>query len=169
MYQFSYKYVFGFKQFVDKVFITVPPISGVVETFYMYRFSNLLSQLYGWWIGPVASLTLIENVFTNYYYKKKTMEIQNDLKSWFTFWESMDGSDLFDPILVQIIHVGEETGNMAEVLQRIANFYRELLQTKIDILMAFIEPFLMAFIAVVIGIIVGSIFIPMAELVNVLQ
>lgn len=168
-YKFSYKYILGFKKLVDKLFITIPAISGVVKTFYMYRFSNLLSQLYAGGIGPVASLKLIEDVFANYYYKKKAMEIQNDLISGFTFGESMEGSDLFDPILVQIIHVGEETGNMTEVLKRIAAFYRELLQTKIDILMAFIEPFLMAFIAVIIGVIVGSIFIPMAELVNVLQ
>jgi type IV pilus assembly protein PilC len=50
-----------------------------------------------------------------------------------------------------------------------ADFYRDMLQTKIDILMSLIEPLLMALIAVVIGVIVGSIFLPMAELVNVIN
>lgn len=50
-----------------------------------------------------------------------------------------------------------------------ADFYRDMLQTKIDILMSLIEPLLMALIAVVIGIILGSIFLPMAELVNVIK
>jgi type II secretory pathway component PulF len=45
----------------------------------------------------------------NFHYKKKILEIQSDLKSGFGLAESMEGSDLFDPILVQIIHVGEET------------------------------------------------------------
>jgi type II secretory pathway component PulF len=44
-----------------------------------------------------------------------------------------------------------------------------LLQNKIDMLLALIEPFLMAFIAVIIGIVVWSIFIPMADMVNVMQ
>jgi len=76
---------------------------------------------------------------------------------------------LFDPILVQIIHVGEDTGNITEVLQKMADFYRDMLQTKIDILMDLIQPLLMVIIAGVIGIIVGSIFLPMADLVNVIK
>jgi type IV pilus assembly protein PilC len=61
---------------------------------------------------------------------------------------------LFDPILVQIIHVGEDTGNIADVLKKMSNFYRDILQTKIDILMDLIQPLLMVIIAVVIGMIV---------------
>ena len=81
----------------------------------------------------------------------------------------MEWSTLFDPILIQIIHVGEETGNIGEVLKKMSEFYRDLLQNKIDILMSFLEPILMSLIAIVIGIIVGSIFIPMADLVNVIK
>jgi type IV pilus assembly protein PilC len=76
---------------------------------------------------------------------------------------------LFDPILVQIIHIGEDTGNMGEVLKRMADFYRDLLQSKIDILMSFLEPILMAFIAVIIGTMVAGIFLPMADMVNIIQ
>ncbi|NCO97663.1 hypothetical protein GW864_00545 [bacterium] len=46
--------------------------------------------------------------------------------------------------MIQIIHVGEETGNISEVLKKMSYFYRDLLQTKIDILMSFLEPFMMA-------------------------
>ena len=46
LYRFLYKYVLAFKVFIDKLMITVPAISGVVKTYYMYRFSKLLSQLY---------------------------------------------------------------------------------------------------------------------------
>jgi type II secretory pathway component PulF len=49
-----------------------------------------------------------------------------------------------------------------------ADFYGNMLQTKIDILMGLIEPILMAFIAVMVGMIVGAIFLPMAEMVNVI-
>jgi len=58
---------------------------------------------------------------------------------------------------------------MSDVLKRISGFYYELLQNRIDTLLSLIEPFLMAFIAVIIGVVVGSIFIPMADLVNVMQ
>ena len=65
--------------------------------------------------------------------------------------------------------MGEDTGNITNVLKKMADFYRYMLQSKIDILMDLIQPILMAIIAIVIGIIVGSVFLPMAELVNVIQ
>ena len=135
----------------------------------MYRFSNLLGQLYGGGVSPVVSLKLLEEVFNNFHYKKKVIEIRKDLEAGFTFAESMQGSDLFDQILIQIIHVGEETGNISDVLKKMSDFYRDLLQTKIDILMAVLEPFMLAGVAIVIGLIVASIFLPMADLVNVIQ
>ena len=168
-YQMLYKYVLPFKIFIDKMLITIPVVSGVVKTFYMYRFSNLLGQLYSWWVSPVLALKLIANVFSNFHYKKKVLEIQSDLKSGFAMAESMEWSNLFDPILIQIIHVGENTGNIWEVLRRISWFYRDLLRNRIDMLLALIEPILMAFIAVVVGIVVWSIFIPMADMVNVMK
>jgi len=99
----------------------------------MYKFTKLLSQFYSAWINPVVSLQLISNIFKNFEYKKKTLEIKKDLEAWFTFFESMEGTNLFDPILVQIIHVWEDTGTITEVLSRISGFYKEQLQSKIDI------------------------------------
>ena len=169
LYNFLYKYALTFKIFIDKIMVTMPAISGVVKTYYMYRFSKLLSQLYSAWVNPILSLKLMGNTFNNFFYKKKVMEIKENLNAGFTFTESMEWSALFDPILVQIIHVGEETGNITEVLKKMSDFYRDMLQTKIDILMTLIEPLLMAGIAVIVWLIVWAIFLPMAELVNVIK
>jgi len=169
LYNFLYKQVLTFKMLVDKIMITIPAVSGVVKTYYMYRFAKLLSQLYNAWVSPIVSLELMGNTFTNFFYRKKMMEIKENLNAGFTFSESMEWSSLFDPILVQIVHVGEDTGNISEVLKKMADFYRDMLQTKIDILMSLIEPILMVFIAIIVWIIVGSIFLPMAELVNVIK
>lgn len=168
-YNMLYKFFLPFKVLIDKLLITVPVVADVVKTFHMYRYSKLLWQLYNWWISPVVSLRLIANVFSNFHYRKKVLEIQSDMKSWFGMAESMEWSTLFDPILIQIISVWENTWNMWEVLKRISIFYRELLQGRIDMLLALIEPLLMAFIAVIVWIVVWSIFIPMADLVNVMK
>lgn len=169
LYNFLYKYTLGFKMAIDKMMIILPAISGVTKTFYMYRFTRLLGELYGAGISPVLALQLISDSFTNFFYKKKAIEIKSNLKAWFSFAESMEWSSLFDPILIQIIHVGEDTGNIWEISRKMADFYHDLLQNKIDILMNFLEPILMALIAVVVGVIVWSIFLPMAELVNVIK
>ncbi|MEI6426379.1 MAG: type II secretion system F family protein, partial [Candidatus Absconditabacteria bacterium] len=166
-YTLSYKYLLPFKIIVDKLMVIIPVVSDVTKTFYMYKFSTVLGQLYSGGISPVISLHLISEIFENYHYKKKVLEIESDLKSGFSMAESMDGSDLFDPILIQIIHVGEETGNMADVLTKISGFYHDILGDKIDALLAMIEPILMIFLAAIIGSVVGAVFIPMADMVNV--
>jgi len=169
LYKFLYQYVLPFKMFMDKLFITVPWVSWVTKTFYMYRFSKLLWQFYSSWVSPVLALQLMSEIFNNFLYKKKAIEIKRDIEAWFNFYESMEGSTLFDPILVQIIHVWEDTGDTANILLKISSYYRDILQTKIDIMMGIIEPILMVFIASIIGVIVWSIFLPMADIMNTIQ
>lgn len=167
-YTFLYSKVLIFKIWVDKAFLSIPAVSDVVRTYYMYRFSKLMADFNKAGVSPVITMLQIADIFENYHYKKKVMEVKNDLEAWFGYSEALEWSELFDPLLIQIILVGESTGNIAEVLEKMATFYREVLQTKIAILMGLIEPIMMAFIAVIIGWIVGSIFLPLADLVNVI-
>jgi len=90
LYRFLYKYVLVFKIFIDKLMITIPAVSGVVKTYYMYRFSKLLSQLYSAGVSPILSLKLMGNTFTNFFYRKKIIEIKENLNAGFSFAESME-------------------------------------------------------------------------------
>ncbi len=117
-------------------------------------------------MSPTVALEQIAAIMSNYHYKKKVLDIRRDLEAGFGFSDSMEGSSLFDPILVQIVLVGERTGNIDTVLQKMASFYNDLLDTKIKTLMSLIEPILLAGVAIIIGVIVASIFLPMADMVN---
>ena len=164
-----YKYFLPFKIIIDNLTLKIPVLKGVIKTFYLYRFSKLLSDFYKAWVNPVVSLEQMSEIFENYAYKKKAMSIRKDLEAWFWFADSMEGDPLFDPILVQIVLVWETTGNIDEVLLRMSTFYDDSLDTQIKALMSLIEPLLMAFIAVIIWWIVASIFLPMADLVNTIN
>lgn len=167
--QFLYKYFLPFKIFVDTMMLKIPVINWVVRVFYMYRFCSTLAQFYQAWVNPVVSLKLMSRILTNFQYKKKMLEIKDDISAWFTFYDSMEWSSLFDPILVQIVNVWENTGSIGESMKKISVFYDTLLKSKIAIMMSVLEPILMAFVAVLIWWIVASIFLPMADLVNVIQ
>ncbi len=166
VYNLLYKYFLPFKILIDTLFLKIPVLKDVVKTFYLYRFSKVLADFYKAWVNPVVSLEQMSAIFDNYLYKRKAMDIRTDLEAWFWFADSMEWSPLFDPILVQIVLVGEGTGNIDVVLLKMASFYDSELENKIKQLMAMIEPLLMSFIAVIIWWIVASIFLPMADLVN---
>lgn len=168
-YKLLYSKVLLFKIFIDTMMTKIPVVWAVVKTFYMYRFSNLLSQFYEAGVSPVVSLKLLGNIFDNFLYKKKMVDVKSDLESWFTLYESLVASTLFDPILVQIINVGENTGSLTNVLGKMSNFYRNTFKNSIDVAMSMIEPILMMFVAAIVGTIVGSIFLPMASMMEQVQ
>ena len=163
---FSYRKVLPFKIFVDNLIITMPVVSPVVKWNYQYKFAKQLSQFYSAWMNPVISLQLIWNIFSNYQYKRKVLEIKKDLESWFSIYEWMEWSKLFDAILVQIIHVWESTWTTKSVLAKISHFYKIQLENRIDMMMQALEPILIVFSAVIIACVVLAMFLPMAEVVN---
>ena len=166
LFVFSYHKILTFKIFIDNLTITMPIVSQVVKWNYQYKFDKQLSQFYSAWMNPVVSLQLIWNIFTNYQYKKKVLEIKKDLESWFSIYEWMEWSKLFDAILIQIIHVWESTWTTKSVLAKISHFYKTQLENRIDIMMQALEPILMVFIASIIWCVVLAMFLPMAEIVN---
>lgn len=167
-YNLLYRYFLPFQIFIDGLLLKIPTVWDAIKTFYMYRFSKLLGDFMFAWVDQISAMTQISRIFTNFFYKKKAEDIKADLNAWFTFADTIEGSQLFDPILIQIIVVGEKTGNLWEILQTMSWFYKEQLMTKISAVMAFVEPILMALIAGLIGSIVGAIYLPLIDLVNVL-
>lgn len=168
VFKFLYANALFFKKFIDKLVLTFPASAWAVKTYYMYQFAQLLSQFYSAWISPIVSLWLMANIFSNFEYKKKMIEIKKDMAAWFTFYESMDWSTLFDPVFVQIMHVWEDTWAIWEVLGRISKFYMNQFSDKMDTLMALLEPAMMVLMAWLIWSIVAAIYLPMVSVMEVL-
>jgi len=160
-----YKNIIAFKATVDKILLKMPVVGKLIQTFYWYRFSKLLWDFYNAWLSPLVALDQIANIFQNYYYKKKILDVKKDLEIWLEMTESFEWSWLFNPILIQILGIWEKAGNVWEVLEKMANFYRDELDTKVEWLTKMIEPLLMVFVAWIIWVIVASIFLPMADLI----
>lgn len=160
-----YENVLSFKIAVDRYFLIMPHIWSLVKTFYWYRFSKLLWDFHNAWIWSVEAFEQMASIFGNYHYKKKLIEISEDLKKWYNLADSIEGSWLFNPVLISLIWVGEESWQMGQLLGKVALFYRDELEVRIESTMKLIEPMLMAFIAAVIWTIVAAVFLPMADLV----
>ena len=168
-YKFAYSKIILFKIFMDTLFVKTPVIWDVVKTYYMYKFSNLLSQFYEAWVSPVVSLNLLASIFDNFNYKKKMLDAKSDLESWFTLYEALSASYLFDPILTQIINVWENTWSLTSVLAKMAIFYRNNFRNTIDMATSLIQPIFMVLIASVVWLIVAAIYLPMADMLQAVQ
>ena len=78
----------------------------------------------------------------------------------------LEATNVFPPMVTQMISVGEETGALDTMLSKIADFYEDEVDTAVDNLMALLEPVMIVFLGVVIGGIVISMYLPMFELIN---
>lgn len=165
-YKLLYNHVLLFKIAIDKLLLMIPVVKDVVKLFYISRFTSLLAQFYEAWVSPVISFKLLASIFDNFHYKRKMVELRNSINAWFSIYDSMEWSDLFEPILIQIINVWENTWALPSVLKRIAPFYESQLKNKIDALVSTMEPLLMAMVAGVIGSLLWAIYLPMADMVN---
>ena len=165
-YNVAYSNWLLFKIWIDKLVLTVPVVKWVVKLFYMSRFTSLLAQFYEAWVSPIISFKLLASIFDNFHYKRKMIEVRNSINAWFSIYDSLEWTDLFDPILIQIINVWENTWSLPNVLNRISPFYASTLKNNIDALMATLEPLLMCFIAWMIGSLLWAIYLPMADMVN---
>ena len=165
LFSIAYKNLLIVKKYIDKLLLQIPVIGPLTKTFYRYRFSKLLWDFYSAWLSPLSSLDQMANIFANYHYKKKILDVKKDLEVWLEMTESFEWSWLFNPILIQIIWIWERAGNIWEVLDKMAIFYRNELDTKVEWLTKMIEPLLMVFVASIIWVIVASVFLPMADLI----
>ena len=165
IFSIIYKKVLPFKIYVDKAILKVPVIWQMVKLFYRYKFSKIMSDSFESWLSPIVALEQISRIFQNYHYRKKVQDVKKDIELWLEMAESFEWSWLFNPILIQILWIWEESGNIWEVLWKMANFYREELDVKLEWITKVIEPILMVFVAWVIWTIVAAIFLPMVTLI----
>jgi len=76
----------------------------------------------------------------------------------------MEESGIFPLMVTQMISIGEQTGSLEEMLSKIADFYEEEVDTAVDNMTALMEPFIMAFLGVVIGGLVISMYLPIFQM-----
>ena len=91
LYKALYKHLLVFKMTIDAMLLKLPLVKDVVQLFYMSRFTSLLGQFYEAGVSPVISFKLLSNIFDNFTYKRKMVEIKNSIMAGFSIYESMEG------------------------------------------------------------------------------
>ncbi|MDX8407421.1 MAG: type II secretion system F family protein, partial [Mariprofundaceae bacterium] len=79
----------------------------------------------------------------------------------------LEASKIFPVMVTQMISIGEQTGSLEDMLAKIADFYEEEVDTAVDNMTALMEPFIMAFLGVVIGGLVISMYLPIFQMASV--
>lgn len=154
------------KQKIDKLFITLPFVGKLVIKVYTGRFARTLSSLYSSGLLLVECLQKSIDVIGNLYISEKFEIVIDSVKQGETLSVSISETKIFEPIFCSMLYVGEESGNLDEILLKTADYYEEESQSAITRLVALIEPLMILVLGVIIALIVLSIYPALTEVYN---
>jgi type IV pilus assembly protein PilC len=154
----------GGKLALDRVKLRVPLIGQVVRNYAQNRFTRTLGTLQAGGIPLVTSLELAARAVGNAVFEHELLAVANKVREGRALWESLEETELLSDIAVQMIKVGESTGSLVEMLQDVSDFTDEEIDTQLTRLVSLVEPLMLVFMAVVVAVMLLSVYLPLIRL-----
>jgi len=154
------------KGLLDLAKLKIPVMGQMIQMSVLSRFSRTLGTLQSTMVPLLDSLKITRGVVLNECYKKQVDEIYRRVKDGEPISEPMKRSSLFPEMMTSLMEVGEETGKLPEMMERIADNYEEDLDLRIGTLTSIIEPVMIIFLAVMVGGMVVAMFLPIVDIIQ---
>ncbi len=151
---------------IDDLILRVPIIGIVIKKIIIARFSLTLSTLLSSGIPLLDALEITANTAGNALLEKVLLQVRKDVAEGKTLVEPLRKAKVFPAMVTQIVNVGEQTGELDQMLDKLAAYYDEEADSAISNLMTLIEPVMIVFLGVVIGGIVISMYLPIFTLIR---
>jgi type IV pilus assembly protein PilC len=154
------------KRVLDGILLRVPVLGMLLRKIAVARFCRTLSTLTSSGVPILDGLSITARTAGNSIVEDAIMQTRKSVEEGKTISEPLGDTDVFPPMVVQMIAVGEQTGALDTMLSKIADFYEEEVDTAVAGLMKLLEPVLIAFLGVAIGGIVIAMYMPMFSLIS---
>ncbi len=148
------------KESLDQFKLSIPVLGNLYSKLYLARISDNLNTMLSSGIPMVKSLELTQDVVDNDLYKNAVAQSVEDVKAGLPLSGAFAKHEIFPGIIIQLIKVGEETGNLGEILGTLAKFYQREVTNAVDTLVGLIEPIMIVMLAVGVGFLLASVLIP---------
>ncbi len=148
------------KNILHRIVILMPKISDMVQLVNMARFTRTFGTLMDSGVPILQAMTISTDIINNVHYKNSLVNVHDAVRDGEPVNAPMLRDTLFPPMLSSMVEVGEETGQLPEMLNKIADNYDEDIDNAVNAITSVIEPILIVFLAVVVGFIVISLFLP---------
>jgi len=145
---------------VDRLLLKLPVFGSLFKKIAVARFSRTLGTLVSSGVPILDGLTIVSRTSGNRVIETAILNARASIREGETIAEPLSRSNIFPPMVIQMISVGESTGALDTMLSKIAEFYEEEVDIAVVNLTSLLEPFLMVFLGIVIGGVVISMYLP---------
>lgn len=151
----------SFNYSFNVLLLRIPVFGKLLQKSAIARMTRTLASLFSSSVPILQALTIVENVIGNPVVAKVVRESKVSLESGSTLSAPLEKSWIFPPLVTQMTAIGESTGSLDYMLEKIADFYEDDVDRTVDTLKSLIEPLMIVFLAAVVGTIVMAIMVPM--------
>jgi len=157
------------KLLVDSVKLRLPVVGILMQQVAVAHFSRTLGTLLKSGVPILAALEAVRDTVGNDVIAQATMRIHDSIKEGEDVSKQMEASGAFPPLVVRMVSVGEESGELDTMLLQIANDYEEEVDIAVSGLTSLLEPILIVFMGLVVGFIVVAMFLPLFTLAKLIR
>jgi type IV pilus assembly protein PilC len=144
--------------------IRLPVFGPLFQKIYLVRFARSLSTLLIGGIPLTSALRIVADVVGNVVYKNIILQSINDVEGGHSLSDAFLDNSAVPVMLPRLMIVGEQTGKLDEVLDKVSNFYAREVENMLGKLMTLLEPIIIIFLGVVVAGMAVSILLPMYQL-----
>lgn len=149
---------------VDKFSLKIPIVGEILDKSAVAKFGRVLSTTFAAGVPLVDALESVSGATGNAVYRDAIQRIKNDVSSGTQLQASMRQAGVFPVMAVQLTAIGEESGNLDDMLAKVAEHYEGVVDDMVDNLTALMEPMIMAVLGVLVGGLIIAMYLPIFQM-----
>lgn len=149
---------------LDELSTKVPVLKTLQQRIFLQRLADNMNTMLTNGVPIVKSIDITAAIIENRVYKELLKRVSTKVQTGKSFSKALYEEPLVPNILIQMVHIGEETGELGYILKNLAVFYRRELDTAIDSVIGLIEPAMIVSLGLGVGVLVAAVLLPMYSL-----
>jgi len=164
LFSYVHKRSAEFRHFIDKTLLNLPVIGLIINQSALARFARTLATMSAAGVPLVDALESVAGACGNIVYYDAVLKIRDDVATGQRLQFSMQQVGLFPHLVVQMVAIGEESGKIDHMLDKVADFYEEEVDNLVDNLSSLMEPFIMVILGTLVGGLIVAMYLPIFKL-----
>jgi type IV pilus assembly protein PilC len=159
----------GGRRFGDMLKLKIPVLGSILSKTAVARFTRTLGTLLAAGVPILEAISITRETTGNAVFTEALAKVHDGIREGEDFAQPLRQARIVEPMVVNMIDVGEETGDLDKMLSKVADTYDEEVQVMVDAMVSLLEPVMVISLGVIVGTIVLAIFMPLPRLIETMQ
>lgn len=164
LYQAAYRRSYAFRRWNHAWFLRLPRIGSLIRTGQISRYSTTLGTLVSSGVPHLRAFEILRGALGNEVFRESVDEIRAGVREGEPIASAMESTGEFDDVVISMVEVGEETGDLDRMCMRVGANYEENFNRSLDTMLKLLEPFMLLLMAGGVGMIALAMFLPLFKL-----